>query len=62
MTNKEAINWLKIAAPVRVLTKEEFEKFIIAVNMAMEALEGKRKETDTEQQEGEQHHGRYKVD
>lgn len=39
MNNKEAISWLKIAAPVRALSKKEFEKFIIAVNMAMDSLE-----------------------
>lgn len=45
MTKEQAINFLKMAAPVRVLTKEEFEKFIIAINMAMDLLEGKTKET-----------------
>lgn len=39
MNNKEAISWLKLAAPVRTLSKKEFEKFIIAVNMAMDSLE-----------------------
>ena len=39
MNNKEAINWLKLAVPIRALTKKEFEKFIIAVNMAMNSLE-----------------------
>lgn len=39
MTNKEAINMLKIAAPIKALTQKEFEKFIRSVNMAIEALE-----------------------
>lgn len=45
MTKEQAIDFLKMAAPVRALTREEFEKFIIAVNMAMDLLEGKTKET-----------------
>lgn len=39
MDNKQAIGWLKLAVPVRALTREEFEKFIISVNMAMNSLE-----------------------
>lgn len=39
MDNKQAIGWLKLAVPIRALTREEFEKFIIAVNMAMNSLE-----------------------
>ena len=41
MTKEQAIGYLKMAAPIRALTREEFEKFIIAINMAMEALEEK---------------------
>ena len=39
MDNKQAISWLKLAVPIRALTREDFEKFIIAVNMAMNSLE-----------------------
>ena len=39
MDNKQVINWLKLAVPIRALTREDFEKFIISVNMAMNSLE-----------------------
>lgn len=41
MTKEQAINLLKMAAPIRQLNQEEFENFIIAINMAMDALEEK---------------------
>lgn len=41
MTNKEAIEWLKIAVPIKALTHKEFENFIITLNIAMDALEAK---------------------
>ena len=39
MTNEEAISYLEIAVPVKALTKEEFHRFIEALNMAFKALE-----------------------
>lgn len=46
MDNKQAISWLKLAVPIRALTREDFEKFIIAVNMAMNSLGAWDKVTD----------------
>lgn len=38
MTKKEAIGWLKYAVPIRAVTSDEFSDFIVAVNMAIDAL------------------------
>lgn len=45
MTNKEVIEWLKIATTSKAITPEEFEKVIIAINMAIDLIEDKIKET-----------------
>ena len=34
----DAEEWLKIAAPIKALTQEEFETFIKAVNLAIDTM------------------------
>lgn len=39
MKVEKAISWLKYAVPIKAVTRDEFNDFTTAVNMAIEALE-----------------------